>query len=89
MLNNIPLPQESVGSGVARTPTQAPSSRYSSSSSLGSSRGEDAICSLNLRQMIETGEATQANPVILWGHKKAANGCSIDAASGFPPSKVV
>jgi len=54
--------QESVGSGhqqvQGRSPPAAPSSnsRYSSNSSLGSSRnGEDVICSLNLRQMIEQG----------------------------------
>jgi len=53
--------QESVGSGhhqvQGRTPPAAPpQSRYSSNSSLGSSRnGEDVICSLNLRQMIEQG----------------------------------
>jgi len=54
--------QESVGSGhqqvQGRAPPAAPSSnsRYSSNSSLGSSRnGEDVICTLNLRQMIEQG----------------------------------
>jgi len=64
--------QESVGSGIqqaqGRTPPTAclssrsssnlgaSQSRYSSNSSLGSSRnGEDVICTLNLRQMIEQG----------------------------------
>ena len=64
--------QESVGSGIqqaqGRTPPTAclssrsssnlgaGQSRYSSNSSLGSSRnGEDVICTLNLRQMIEQG----------------------------------
>ena len=66
------LLQESVGSGIqqaqGRTPPTAclssrsssnlgaSQSRYSSNSSLGSSRnGEDVICTLNLRQMIEQG----------------------------------
>ena len=88
--------QESVGSGhqqvQGRAPPAAPSSnsRYSSSSSLGSSRnGEDVICSLNLRQMIEQGmkifqhvsKSTLCS--VFSGVKKTTNGDSIDVPSCF------
>ena len=89
--------QESVGSsqhGPSRSPT-APtpisSSRYSSNSSLGSSRnGEDVICTLNLKQMIEQGmkrDGRMSANLVFVQHvlspKKATNGDSIDACHVF------
>ena len=81
-----------------RAPPAAPSSnsRYSSSSSLGSSRnGEDVICSLNLRQMIEQGmkifqhvsKSTLCS--VFSGVKKTTNGDSIDVLSCFRNSSKV